>query len=316
MIFIHIPKTAGTSFRLGASNYFGPKHELKDYGEDVKATSPLVKQYIYELNDYETFRKEVDTQNIKFVTGHFPSGKYLPYFDTGTFVTFVRDPVQRIVSEYKHAVRMNGFDDSLKSFSRRSHQMNRQWKFLKEVGIENMAFVGLTEQYERSIAAINAMFNTNIPILEKNVSKQQVDVFHPVDPEDADLIMALNSADMEIYAKAKERFSKHSQQHQLLAQKDRFLANVGGVRDGKIFGWVVNQTREVPVEISIFVNDKLAGHTLANRYRPDLKEAGIKRNGCGGVLFDIDQNTVTKGDTIEFRIKETQQVLGRTKLTG
>lgn len=314
MIFIHIPKTAGTSFRLGASDYFGPEHELRDYGKDIKATSPLVNRLVHKRKDYEAFRKKVDQQGITFITGHFPSKRYLPYFDKGTFVTFVRDPVQRVVSEYKHAVRLNGLKEPLSVFCRRPRQINRQWWFVRAIGIDNMAFIGLTERYERSIECINRIFHTNIPVLKKNLGKNAIEETHCLESKDADLIKSLNCDDMELYEAVKKRFEQSIQPERYTAEGSRLLGKVGRLRKGKIFGWAVDRSREVPVEVSIYLNDRLLGQTLANRYRPDLKEAGIKRSGCGGILFDIGQSNVNRGDTIRFREKITQQVIAHRKI--
>lgn len=315
MIFLHIPKTAGTSFRLGASAYFGPKYEVRDYGEKVKATSRLVKKYIYERGDYETFRKEIDNRQIKFITGHYRSEKYLPYFDKGTFVTFVRDPIQRMVSEYKHAVRVNGFKGSLERFCQRPHNIDRQWASIKSIGIDNMAFIGLTEHYEQSLETINAIFNTQIPLLERNIGKRAIDAWHPVNKDDADMIEALNQADRKLYTSVQKRFDQCNRQNTTM-KSDRYVGRVGGVKkNGDIFGWAVNQTREVPVEIAIFVNDLLVGHAVANRYRPDLKAAGVKRSGCAGICFNIDPRAVKAGGSITFCVKATGEVLGRTVVT-
>ena len=38
-VFVHIPKTAGTSFRLGADQYFGEKMVCRDYGPKAPETS-------------------------------------------------------------------------------------------------------------------------------------------------------------------------------------------------------------------------------------------------------------------------------------
>ena len=311
MIFIHIPKTAGTSFRLGASRYFGQRYELRDYGKDVRATSPLVNEFVHQRNDVETFRKKVDQLGIKFITGHFPSQRYLPYFDKGTFVAFVRDPVQRVVSEYRHAVRLNGETEPLSVFCRRPVQTNRQWKFLKAIGINNMAFVGITEQYERSVARINTIFGTHIPLLRKNVGKQRIEEEHRVVPEDARLIQRLNTADLDLYEAVKTCFGP-SAQPQPAIEETCFCGDIGGLRNGKIVGWAVNRCKEVPVEVSIFINGSNVGHTLANRFRPDLKKAGIKRSGCCGIVFDLNTTFVSRGDKIEFREKESGLLIGQT----
>ena len=149
-----------------------------------------------------------------------------------------------------------------------------------------------------------------------NLGEKELEEAHLVSPSDAKLIQDLNAADVELYEAVQHRFGLFVEPEPATQQEACYTGNIGGVRNGKIVGWAVNRRKEVPVEISIFINGKEVGHTLANRFRPDLKKAGIKRNGCGGVLFGLGHHTVKDGDSIEFRVKETRQVVARKQLTG
>ena len=47
IIYLHIPKTAGTSFRMSAEQYFGPDQVLNDYGEESPNTSEDIRAVSY-----------------------------------------------------------------------------------------------------------------------------------------------------------------------------------------------------------------------------------------------------------------------------
>ncbi len=47
IFFVHIPKTAGTSFRLGAESYFGRERIVYDYGKGSPASTPVVVDTLY-----------------------------------------------------------------------------------------------------------------------------------------------------------------------------------------------------------------------------------------------------------------------------
>src|SRR5690606_621288 len=58
ILFIHIPKPAGTSFRKGAESFFGSQHVVYDYGGAASATSSLARQMLYgEHEDFWCFAR-------------------------------------------------------------------------------------------------------------------------------------------------------------------------------------------------------------------------------------------------------------------
>ena len=100
MIYLHIPKTAGTSFRKSAEQYFGPAQVLSDYGEQSSSTSEDIRSAVYAENDLASLR-ETGLEK-KFLTGHFSMAKYREIFPDSPVVTFFRNPVDRVISEYVH----------------------------------------------------------------------------------------------------------------------------------------------------------------------------------------------------------------------
>ena len=72
-IFVHIPKTAGTSFRHSAAQ------SLKcvwDYGTNSPETSEIIKETVYS-NRYEAFRDYLEREKVDLIAGHFPASKYM-----------------------------------------------------------------------------------------------------------------------------------------------------------------------------------------------------------------------------------------------
>ena len=45
--FVHIPKTAGTSFRKASETFFGLRHVVYDYADDSNETSPFILDIVY-----------------------------------------------------------------------------------------------------------------------------------------------------------------------------------------------------------------------------------------------------------------------------
>ena len=55
LFFVHIPKTAGTSFRKACENYFGTPYSAYDYSPNSSDTSALVLDCMYRNHDFLLF---------------------------------------------------------------------------------------------------------------------------------------------------------------------------------------------------------------------------------------------------------------------
>ena len=92
LVFIHIPKTAGTSLRLLLES---------NYTEAERAA-------IYSHQDLdENLTKALADPKIKCIYGHFPLRPVIIASDA-TVVTLLREPIARSISHYNHySKRMN-----------------------------------------------------------------------------------------------------------------------------------------------------------------------------------------------------------------
>ena len=144
--FVHIPKTAGTSFRVAVENYVGNRFVSRDYGKSSPTTTKDVAIEIYKNIDYFSFHEQFEHNNKKFCTGHYPVKRYINIFGCTNVVTFIREPLQRIYSEYRHFVRQHEYKGSFKEFYREDRLINRHHKLLGGPPLESIGLIGLTEK--------------------------------------------------------------------------------------------------------------------------------------------------------------------------
>lgn len=89
IFFVHIPKTAGTTFRSILDRlYEGDSNRVINALAISKSLNALIQE-----SDEVKMR-------IRLVQGHMPFGIHESFTQSGTYVTFLRDPIRRVISHY------------------------------------------------------------------------------------------------------------------------------------------------------------------------------------------------------------------------
>lgn len=232
-VFVHMPKAGGSTLQEIIQRQFPPAATLDIDGESVESVQSSV--------DRLRHMPEKDRERIACVKGHIPFGihRWLPR--TPRYVTMLRDPIQRIVSDYFFALntpghslfeRMRRDRLSLKDFvvlrdeQRLSDIYCRllseavSWDRLADsprtlppsalaTAKENMeryfAVVGITERFNESLLLMQSAFGW------KDVRYDRVNVTRDkpaqvtLTGKELDAIRLYNGRDIELYEFARQR---------------------------------------------------------------------------------------------------------------
>ena len=161
LLSIHIPKTAGSTFRTILDELYGeslrPMYSLEE-------TAPRL---------YHTVRLDPQTRSLH---GHFQAGGFEERLPGAARITWLRDPVERIVSSYfqfqRHpeSARESEFNErlfaerwSLLEFARRE-EMRRQVRwYLNAVPLDEFLFIGISDRFEESMRLFRYLFRLPPP---------------------------------------------------------------------------------------------------------------------------------------------------------
>ena len=224
--FLHIPKTAGTTFTQVLNNQF--KENLKFQFTGV------VEFDLSRLNSYS----EDKQREIALFTGHAPIYTGLQLVDSLDTITFLREPVSRVKSFCQHV--SEGKSSYLKkSFPPENFDLdkflnteavfelhNLQTKMLVnegacainfktppseaiEVALDNLFnridLYGLVEYFDESLMLFTQKYKWNLPIYKVKNTKN-INKLLNFEPHHIERIRHINSLDIQLYQKAHKNF--------------------------------------------------------------------------------------------------------------
>ncbi len=218
IVSVHIPKTAGRSFQHDLAQTFGERL-LADYGDWPELTTPEATAHNERRRAAMLAQAESIADRYDAIHGHFTTRKYANAFPVTALVTIVRDPYQHAVSSYEQAVRLVGVPhpghrrfketrmtllDFIEAFP------NHQSVYLGGTPLEELAMIGLTERYARSVALFEAMFGITMPRakVRRNVNPAKYGAAYDIPPDVRRAVERYRVEDIALYHRARERFAK------------------------------------------------------------------------------------------------------------
>lgn len=233
-LFLHIPKTAGTSFRNMLYDVFDPNHVLPD----KKALKANQGRYLRLDQLVEIGPERLSRYHL--LAGHLPFVAADLFEEPLNVMVFLRDPVARAVSNLQHVRRMEHSGLSLEEvlempgeLTRVATNLQTRWLSFTSIDeavskfntlepdrarlekaketLEKCAFVGITEQFDESIVLCERTFGWRFRTtgLKLNVTP----------PDDSGVekfrsrIEECVSLDMELYDHARKLFRDRSSPH-------------------------------------------------------------------------------------------------------
>ena len=215
LISVHVPKTAGTSFRQALQRAYG--NGLRLDNDDRPMSHPRWQRRAGALRD--SLSNAGRSLPEACVHGHFLALKYA-CVRQARFAVWMRDPVQRMVSRYFHYVRHCQNEPhhlrwglapglSLEEFVRLPQYWNTASEYLWGFPRRRLDFVGIVEQYDTEIERFARHFDLegkwDGDRANRNPARKSSG--YELDPALERLIRRCNAEDQALYDWACERRS-------------------------------------------------------------------------------------------------------------
>ncbi len=224
LLSIHIAKTAGNSFREALLDEYGADRVLRDYGDWSGFDEPFANRRRAERTAAMRARRDELMEKYDVIHGHFVADKYLGLFPNADFISFFREPAQQSISHWRW---QSAFTDRRSDVNQVEHMEVRYWRelrptveehltwpfyrdhqsqFLGSLPVDELAFVGIYEEYDKSLELFKAMFGRDLGPARRAAVTLRVGGPFEVSPDVRRLVNKYRAADVELYARAREIF--------------------------------------------------------------------------------------------------------------
>jgi len=222
-IAVHIPKTGGTSLNHELRRQFDGRHLDDNDDKPLSRQWSRIGRRVFRRYRVRLRRRRL-LRDHRLIVGHFRADKYLALGrDNLFYLGFLRDPVERTLSHYyywKYVTAVHNpveierqpllkalVEDrlSLEEFAGHPVMRGIYRRFFGRLSPLDFDFIGITEDYDRSIRLLNAMLGTDIAHRRDKVTERGP----PCEVDDATLraVRAANADNYRYYDLAQQRFA-------------------------------------------------------------------------------------------------------------
>lgn len=287
IVFVHIPKTGGTSIRIALERAATEHRILRDYQGHPLGSSDLAPVQDKE-GRVSGFREHFSGPSGILLSGHFPASRYWPFFNAESFVTFLRHPVDRVLSSYAAWMKNGRWNGSFEEFIALPTMGKRLSTYLVGVDLDAFGFIGFTEEFEASVDALSEFLGAEVQVLRRNpgdytrVGREIV-----TDPVRREQVAQHAAQDIRVYERLRSArggtFRSRRPGPRALGE---FQGAVSREQD-VITGWLSNTGREFIACAEIFHEGKCLKMVAADLYLASAREQGHSRTGVCGFRIEL-----------------------------
>jgi len=215
--FAHVGKTGGTSMRHAAIKQFGEDRCICLYAEGRSGnTGGGIEVYQAEMAESgrpgkaaRAVIKLIHEKRPAFFSTH-SNGVFARFLPVENTVTFVRDPVERAISQYNFWKNLGRDVPSFEDYVETEEHQNLQSRTLRNIDLNEIAVVGVTDRLGEAIDLVNRRFGVALQTLRSNKTTWRPWKIKRGDlsPEMISRIEQLNADDMALYESGRMRFER------------------------------------------------------------------------------------------------------------
>lgn len=129
------------------------------------------------------------------VSTHSALNLYSAAFHPASFLTFLRDPVERVISGYRYYVHHQKFRGTFEEFYESPEHMNVQCRMLWGIDLRDIGFIGLFKAMPDMVRALSRHLGVDLRMRHDNAAGHSI----AIGAATRSRILALNDDDLRLY---------------------------------------------------------------------------------------------------------------------
>lgn len=247
------------------------------------------------------------------VSSQMPIRHWTGAFHPASVVTFLRDPVDRIVSNYRMHVRQKRFTGSFAEFYESHDQINAQSRQLSGTNLRDLGFIGLFELMPDMLKALSRHLGVELRMRHDNGAGRSP---RPtIDQATRTRILALNEDDLCLYNHVKanlDYFTDHRGRGPDISSR-LARGKVYRTGDGSLRGWALAHDPSQLATIEVRVGGQAVQRCYADQFLPWLKK--VTPHGVGGFEVSLPAGLAAGKGPVRVMISGTEKDLEGSPLS-
>ena len=240
VIFLHHMKTGGTTLRRIIRRQYPPGAAL----------SVVHRHFDFSSDQFDRVGAAVRERDVRLVQGHIPFGLHERWQVDATYVTLLREPVDRVVSLYYYMLQQHqadflqdgrpiGLERFIKSERAIAMEVdNAQTRRLSGLNPEfgrcsremldrarehlhrHFSVVGVTEQFDQTLILLQKTFGWRYPLYTRDNVTRSREKKEALAPGTIELVERYNELDRELYDEARAMLADQIRRHEPEFERD------------------------------------------------------------------------------------------------
>ena len=279
---------------------------LYDYGLKQSLTSRSISTWVHG-SESDMFMLSKFLEDNHIISGHFPVSRYQRLFPVSNIMSCVRDPLERVVSNYNHLVAHQSLEVPFEEYFRQGSSLNLQRRMLGPIPVSLLGWLCTTNNLADSLESLCDFVGTGLSMRHENrTATTRAIRLDDLSEDTKKEIYRLNKEDWQLYSEAEHLNVARNRFSELHSPSLWVNYHVTLDHAKVLSGCVFRRKYDSPIKLEVLLDEQVIRECDASEEFNGFARFTMPRKRYIG--FKIPINNTVKGK-LSLRVAGTHQEL-------